>query len=144
MLVPKRDADISSQKFKQFKKFSLDLYQKQYHIYENELTLSAKHKRTNSEIIQNINSKIPLTEQPKDLKAIKLQVKLGPKSDELFSLKNYNFNYNQNVNIAINQNTSFHFNTNLQTENGYGVYSVSPALSYQLRHTYYRVSSLLN
>jgi len=141
MLVPKKEADIQKESFKKFKRFSLDLYQKQYHIFENELVLVRQSDKTNLNLLNNIKTQLNTGDNPPAAsKGIKIKITQTKDNGKPNFLKQFDYNYNHSVTIALNPNVDFHLNANLQTKNGYGLYTVSPAFSYHLRHTYYRVS----
>lgn len=140
MLVPKKDVDATHQKFKQFKKFSLELYQKQYHIYENELILTPKVKGVPRKTIDDISNKIETKkEAPRPMRSLKFKVKETQSSEKDGPFKNCDFNYNQSINLPINEKMTFHLNTNLQSLHDFTLFSVAPGLSYRVRHTSYRV-----
>jgi len=140
MLVPKKDADIQKENFKKFKRFSLDLYQKQYHIYENELVLVRQNDKTNPNLLKNIKTRLNTEDAPTaPPKGIKIKITQARETGKTNFLKQFDYNYNHSITLALNPNVDFHLNANLQTKNGYGLYTVSPAFSYHLRHTYYRV-----
>lgn len=142
MLVPKTEVDINKQRFKKFKKFSLELFQKQYHIYENEIILTPKPKKTNQRTIANIDKIIADQKKP-----MKVPASLGVKVEGAESqqpgfgqiLNRFDYNYNQSVNLSINERLSFHLNANMQSKGPVGLYTVNPSFSYQMHNTYYRV-----
>lgn len=139
MLVSKREVEINHQKFKQFKKFSLELHQKQYHVYENELILTTKPKKTNQKVLALIHERLPVDETTKPVKAVKFKVKGAEEKPDNTLLRKFDINYHQSVNIALSEKVGFHMNANIQSKNDFGLYSMSPALSYRVQDTYYRV-----
>ncbi len=142
MLVPKKEADVQKENFKKFKKFSLELYQKQYHIYENELVLVKQPQKTNPNLLSSIKTKLNTgDEPPAPSKGLKIKVTKAKEDDKPNFLKQFDYNYNHSITVALNPNVDFHLAANLQTKGGYGLYTVSPAFSYHLRRTYYRVIS---
>jgi len=142
MLVPKKEVDINKQRLKNFKKFSLELYQKQYRIYENELVMVPKPTKTNVKMIENIDSKVAHEKKPnKSKRTVKVQVKVEENTEEQNFFKRFDYFYNQSVNIALNDRLGFHLNANIQTKTGLGLYTINPSLSYKIRNSYYRVIS---
>ena len=146
MIVPKKDVDLPKQEFKKFKKLSLELYQKQYNIYENEIILVPRPKKTNKRMIETINNKIADEKKPvKEVKGIGIKVETMDAELGFGQILNrFDYNYNQTVNLPINERVTFHLNANMQSKSTLGLYTVNPSISYQVRNTYYRVKLMIS
>lgn len=141
MLVPKADTDQQRKKFKKFKKLNLQLYQKNYRLYENEFIILNKPKSTNRVLLNHIGERLRISEEPpKQYKGLMAQISLRS-PDELSEknfFKRYDYNYNHCVNLPIDESWSFHLNTNLQSKNDFGLFTMTPSFSYHTPQSYYR------